>query len=69
LRTLVDRLTVRGALEAEDLLLMIKPTDQRPATASVARAAGQQAALPGVRRMPSPNPGGTFTGTLPAIQE
>jgi biopolymer transport protein ExbB len=31
LRTIVDRLTVRGALMAEELLLMIKPADARPA--------------------------------------
>ena len=30
LRTLVDRLTVRGALVAEELLLMIKPAEARP---------------------------------------
>src|SRR5208282_5927786 len=29
LRTMVDRLTVRGALVAEDLLLMIKPAEAR----------------------------------------
>jgi hypothetical protein len=32
---MVDRLTVRGALIAEDLLLMIKPAEARPATAPV----------------------------------
>jgi len=31
LRTVVDRLTVRGALLAEELLLMIKPAEARPA--------------------------------------
>jgi biopolymer transport protein ExbB len=31
LRTLVDRLTVRGALQAEELLLMIKPAETKPA--------------------------------------
>lgn len=30
LRTIVDRLTVRGALQAEELLLMIKPAEARP---------------------------------------
>lgn len=35
LRTMVDRLTVQGALIAEDLLLMIKPAEARPATAPV----------------------------------
>ncbi len=33
LRTMVDRLTVRGALVAEELLLMIKPAEARPAAA------------------------------------
>lgn len=32
LRTMVDRLTVRGAMTAEELLLMIKPQDAKPAT-------------------------------------
>jgi biopolymer transport protein ExbB len=31
LRTMVDRLTVRGALICEDLLLMIRPAEPRPA--------------------------------------
>lgn len=31
LRTMVDRLTVRGALVCEDLLLMIRPAEPRPA--------------------------------------
>lgn len=55
LRTIVDRLTVRGALVAEELLLMIKPQD-KPAAASPARAAA--APQPGVRKpaMPSPTP-------------
>lgn len=34
LRTMVDRLTIRGALVAEELLLMIKPAEARPATAA-----------------------------------
>jgi biopolymer transport protein ExbB len=43
LRTMVDRLTVQGAMEAEDLLLMIKPVEQR-------------APLPGVRPAVAPQP-------------
>jgi biopolymer transport protein ExbB len=35
LRTMVDRLTVQGALIAEDLLLMVKPAEARPVTAPV----------------------------------
>ena len=52
LRTIVDRLTVRGALVAEELLLMIKPAEarQQPAAAPVA------APVPGVRPMPGPAP-------------
>jgi biopolymer transport protein ExbB len=38
LRTIVDRLTVRGALEAEELLLMIKPAEGRTATSAAAAA-------------------------------
>jgi biopolymer transport protein ExbB len=48
LRTIVDRLTVRGALVAEELLLMIKPAEARPATAAAmpARATPQPAGIP-----------------------
>jgi biopolymer transport protein ExbB len=34
LRTIVDRLTVQGALIAEELLLMIKPAEAKPAVAA-----------------------------------
>src|SRR5207248_979406 len=38
LRTMVDRLTIRGALVAEELLLMIKPAEQpRPPLAMPGR--------------------------------
>ena len=50
LRTIVDRLTVRAALTSEELLLMIKPAEAKPA------AAGAAAAGPGVRPMASPAP-------------
>jgi biopolymer transport protein ExbB len=46
LRTMVDRLTVRGALVAEELLLMIKPADSRSTSSS-----------PGERATPQPAPG------------
>jgi biopolymer transport protein ExbB len=39
LRTIVDRLTVRGALEAEELLLMIKPAEAGKPAAPAAAAA------------------------------
>lgn len=50
LRTLVDRLTVRGALVAEEMLLMVKPQESKPA------AAGAPGARP-TPAMPSPIPG------------
>jgi biopolymer transport protein ExbB len=59
LRTLVDRLTVRGALVAEELLLMIKPAEAKPAgAASGARAPAAPAVVPppAIKR-PSPAPG------------
>ena len=37
LRTIVDRLTVRGALVAEELLLMIKPAENKPGVVPGAR--------------------------------
>jgi len=53
LRTIVDRLTVRGALVAEELLLMIKPAEAKPA----AGAAVKSSSAPGaVRKAPSPAP-------------
>jgi biopolymer transport protein ExbB len=62
LRTMVDRLTVRGALLAEELLLLIKPQQDpaRPAAAVAPRAPGlatPQPAIPGaVRKAPLPPP-------------
>ena len=57
LRTIVDRLTVRGALVAEELLLMIKPAEarQQPAGAPLA-AAAHVGAVPATRPMPGPAP-------------
>jgi biopolymer transport protein ExbB len=55
LRTIVDRLTVRGALVAEDLLLMIKPADAKPGLAP--------AAAPRVGAVPQPAT--PVTGTAP----
>ncbi len=56
LRTIVDRLTVRGALTAEELLLMIKPAEAKPAAAgaNAASMAGRPMAAPqpAVRRAP-----------------
>ena len=46
LRTMVDRLTVRGALVAEELLLMIKPSEAKPAAVGATRGAVPQPAAP-----------------------
>ena len=57
LRTLVDRLTVQGALIAEELLLMVKPAEAKPAAAAaVAHKPGAPAAAPAVRKAPIPAP-------------
>jgi biopolymer transport protein ExbB len=61
LRTMVDRLTVRGALVAEDLLLMIKPADTRAPGAVVPGGAPRTMASPQpparrVAPLPSPTP-------------
>jgi biopolymer transport protein ExbB len=52
LRTIVDRLTVRGALTAEELLLMIKPAEAKPAAGAARTAAVPQPA----RKAPMPTP-------------
>ncbi|HYO11463.1 MAG TPA: MotA/TolQ/ExbB proton channel family protein, partial [Tepidisphaeraceae bacterium] len=62
LRTMVDRLTVRGALVAEELLLMMKPPDTKPAAAAaaarpVAAGAAHAAAPPPPPRRPMGGPG------------
>jgi biopolymer transport protein ExbB len=68
LRTLVDKLTVRGALEAEELLLMIRPSEPaRPGAGAMPQPPrpGGATPQPGVRRgvlpqvppIPSPSPG------------
>jgi len=51
LRTMVDRLTVRGALLAEELLLLIKPAEAKPAAGATARP-GTAPAAPAVRKAP-----------------
>jgi biopolymer transport protein ExbB len=50
LRTMVDRLTMQGALTSEELLLMIKPAEAKPAAAAGA------AAGPGPRAAATPQP-------------
>lgn len=57
LRTIVDRLTVRGALVAEELLLMIKPSEKpsdKPGAGATARPAA--APQPAARKAPAPAP-------------
>ena len=61
LRTIVDRLTVRGALISEELLLMIKPAETRTAGAAPAArpvVAGAAVAIPPapIRQVPTPAP-------------
>jgi biopolymer transport protein ExbB len=56
LRTIVDRNTVSGALQAEELLLMIKPVEAKPAAAAPLRAAPLPAVPGAVRKIPVPMP-------------
>src|SRR5688572_3207288 len=56
LRTMIDRLTIQGALIAEELLLMVKPAEAKPA------AAAAVAARPGVGAPVTPPP-----PTAPAV--
>jgi len=68
LRTIVDRLTIRGALIAEEMLLMVKPAEAKPGTPApgAPRVAGAvpQPAVPGVRKpgLPTPAPAPVITG-------
>ena len=58
LRTFVDRLTVQGALIAEELLLMVKPQEAKPAAGAAIAAHKPVAAAPApaVRKAPAPGP-------------
>jgi biopolymer transport protein ExbB len=47
LRTIVDRLTVRGALIAEELLLMVKPAEAKMPQPGAPAPVGAPAAIPG----------------------
>ncbi len=58
LRTLVDRLTVQGALQAEELLLMIKPGEAKPAAGGRPAAVAQPGRRPVVAAPPVPSPAG-----------
>jgi biopolymer transport protein ExbB len=62
LRTIVDRLTVRGALTAEELLLMIKPAEAaKPAVGAAPRVAAtpQPGIPPRKAPLPTPSPAST----------
>jgi biopolymer transport protein ExbB len=62
LRTVVDRLTIQASLIAEELLLMIKPAEAKPAAAAaVGAAAGRPA--PGAAPLP---PGAPRKAPIPA---
>jgi biopolymer transport protein ExbB len=58
LRTIVDRLTVQGALISEELLLMIRPAEAKPAAVAsgVRSAAAPQPVAPPSARKPLPTP-------------
>jgi biopolymer transport protein ExbB len=56
LRTIVDRLTVRGALISEELLLMVKPAETKPAPARAPGAIPQPVAARKAPPMPVPSP-------------
>jgi biopolymer transport protein ExbB len=57
LRTRVDKLTIRGALVAEEILLMIKPNEARPAAGTTSSS---HAPTPGVIPPPPPRPTAAF---------
>jgi biopolymer transport protein ExbB len=63
LRTVVDRLTVRGALMAEELLLMIKPAEAKPAAVGAMRPGVMPQPTAPLRKPPIPSPG---PGPMPA---
>jgi biopolymer transport protein ExbB len=60
LRTIVDRLTIQASLIAEELLLMIKPAEAKPAGVAAA------AARPGATPQPAAAPPGLRKGPMPA---
>jgi len=55
-RTMVDRLTTQGALIAEELLLLIKPAEAKPAAVSAAAVRPGATPQPAVRKAPVPVP-------------
>jgi biopolymer transport protein ExbB len=67
LRTIVDRLTVRGSLVAEELLLMIKPQDTRAGAAVPSPTLRPGSATP-QPAIPAPPPGRKSGAPLPTPQ-
>jgi biopolymer transport protein ExbB len=65
LRTLVDRLTVRGAMVSEELLLMVKPQE---ATKTPMGAPGPVPARPAGAIPPPPVPGRKVPSPAPGLQ-
>ncbi|HEY7116832.1 MAG TPA: MotA/TolQ/ExbB proton channel family protein [Tepidisphaeraceae bacterium] len=59
-RTMVDRLTTQGALIAEELLLLIKPAEAKPAAVSAAASV-----RPGASPQPAPVPGSVRKAPVP----
>jgi biopolymer transport protein ExbB len=58
-RTMVDRLTTQAALISEELLLLIKPAEAKPAAAATVRPGASPQPIPGapaVRKAPVPTP-------------
>jgi biopolymer transport protein ExbB len=67
LRTIVDRLTVRGALIAEEMLLMVKPAEAKQPQPAAAPAPGVPGGGPGgPPGVPRPGMAGMGVGPMPA---
>lgn len=68
LRTIVDRLTIRGSLIAEEMLLMVKPAEAKPAGAipgaprAMPAAGVPQPVLPAGRKPATPMPAPAVSG-------
>jgi biopolymer transport protein ExbB len=68
LRTIVDRLTIKGSLIAEEMLLMVKPAEAKPAGAlpgaprAMPAAGVPQPALPAGRKPAAPMPAPVISG-------
>lgn len=65
LRTIVDRLTIKGALIAEEMLLMVKPAEAKPGAPAAPRAMPggvPQPAAPAIRKPAAPMPAPVVSG-------